>query len=105
MLPRSGKIVVGIQRKSPTKGHAFLNHDEIVEYLKRDDRFEVAEIRDGNSLTAKAEIELVANMDMYITPPGGGSFSSIFIRNGGTVIYGKGWTFLQKPITRFLPPF
>jgi hypothetical protein len=65
--------------------------------------FEVIEIQDGSKLSARAEVEMISRMDVYITPPGGASFTSIFIRNGGTVIYGTYNSFgLNRGLNSFL---
>jgi hypothetical protein len=40
-------------------------------------------------LTIKEELQFISNVDVYITPGGGGSYTSVFLKDGATAIYGK----------------
>jgi hypothetical protein len=76
------------------KSHRFLNHDTLVQHLeKRCASQQQHCVVKGNftldMMSSREEVELVSNCDVYITPPGGGSFSGMFVRDGSTVIYGN----------------
>jgi hypothetical protein len=81
------KIRVGVHRKQG--GHAFLNHEEIVTYLRRRENIEVVEITGLNSSTEDLEFQFANRLDIYLAPGGGSSFTGIFVKSGGVVIYGE----------------
>ena len=70
--------------------HTFLNHKTTLEHLsKQYNNSKVIEFWAYRRTNLAEEIKLMLSTDVFITPGGGGSFFSIFIREGGTVIYGK----------------
>jgi hypothetical protein len=88
---RRAKLRIGVRIKHD-RGRRFLNHEEIVRYLR--ERYgEVADVveytpDEMKAFSMREEVEMARGLDVYLTPSGGGSFSGIFVRDGGTVIYG-----------------
>jgi hypothetical protein len=63
----SKKLVrIGIHRK--LGGHAFLNHDEIVGYLKLRRNLQVIELGDFDDTTENAELRVINSLDIYMLP-------------------------------------
>jgi hypothetical protein len=85
------RLKIGVRAKLGG-GRGFINHEEIMDFL-REKYGDVADVEeylpdDMSNFTMKEEVEMAQGLDVYLTPSGGGSFSGIFVRDGGTVIYG-----------------
>jgi hypothetical protein len=83
---RRCKIVV--VKKSPR--HRFLNHEEIIQYLNQhyNNECDILSIS-PELMTAREEILVMSNTDIFLTPGGGASFGSVFLRDGAVAIYGN----------------
>lgn len=69
-------------------GHAFSNYEHIVDELERCYPSAVVTLIMPDELSFKGEVELLSRTSVYITPSGGGAFSSVYLPTGAVVIYG-----------------
>lgn len=70
-------------------GHTFTNYDHLMSELKRCyPSARTTLFVPETSASLKDEIELLSSATVYITPGGGGSFTSVFVPTSAAVIYG-----------------
>ena len=79
---------IGIRVKDSR--HRFLNTEEMVQFLTaRYPHCKVQILSRAVDLTMSEEIQWISNLTVYITPPGGGSYSALFLGRGAMLLVGK----------------
>ncbi|GAA6037485.1 hypothetical protein JCM8097_008211 [Rhodosporidiobolus ruineniae] len=95
------KKQIGLKPNSPLKKHkviivekhgrrTWLNYQEVREHIEKTYGVEAALV-DPAKLTVPEQLRLLEETTVMVTPPGGISFSSTFLRRGAAAIYAEWW--------------
>jgi hypothetical protein len=81
---KSTTIKIGIRYKK--NKHAILNQKNLTEYLTQQFPQAHVSLLVFDTMTLAEEISIMNQLDVYITPSGGGSYNMIYLKNGATAI-------------------